>query len=192
MPWCTGISPNAFILDSRWTWVVAFVPWCTGIAPNAFILDSRWTWVVTFVPWLLHPQGTKPSMVIQEVDWALETIWTFWSRGNPFVSVRNLACGLPAHSLVHILIETSFLFWIFIFVGHISFRSAAASLIPLTISSTKKEPSKQWYVITLTDSLEKNVTYQVDISFSGNMTTGITQGFFHGSYQLNQTKEQRL
>jgi hypothetical protein len=68
--------------------------------------------------------------------------------------------------------------------------SAASSLMPLTISSTKKEPSKQWYVISLTDSLKKNVTYQVELSFIGNLTS-ITQGFFHGSYQLHRTKEQR-
>lgn len=83
-------------------------------------------------------------------------------------------------------------FWIFIIFCHISWRSAAASVFPLTISSTKKEPSKQWYVITLTDNLKKNVTYQLDLSFSGNLTSDTTQGFFRASYQLHRTKEQRL
>jgi hypothetical protein len=66
------------------------------------------------------------------------------------------------------------------------------SLFPVTISSTKKEPSKQWYVITLADKLKKDVAYQLELSFTGTLTSDTTQGFFRASYQLHRTKEERL
>jgi hypothetical protein len=65
-------------------------------------------------------------------------------------------------------------------------------LLPVTISSTKKEPSKQWYVISLADKLKKDMVYQLDLSFTGTLTTDATQGFFRASYQLHRTKEERL
>jgi hypothetical protein len=67
-----------------------------------------------------------------------------------------------------------------------------SSFFPVTISSTKKEPSKHWYVITLADKLKKNTSYQLDLSFRGFLSNDTTQGFFRASYQLHRTKEERL
>ncbi|PNF41264.1 hypothetical protein B7P43_G01487 [Cryptotermes secundus] len=69
--------------------------------------------------------------------------------------------------------------------------SSVSSVLPVTISSTKKEPSKQWYVISLADKLKKDMVYQLDLSFTGTLTSDTTQGFFRASYQLHRTKEER-
>ncbi|KAJ9590173.1 hypothetical protein L9F63_016712, partial [Diploptera punctata] len=61
----------------------------------------------------------------------------------------------------------------------------------LRISSTKKEPSKQWYVITLAEKLRKGIAYQLDLSFTGPLSTESTQGFFRVHNQVHRTKEER-
>jgi hypothetical protein len=65
-------------------------------------------------------------------------------------------------------------------------------LFPVTISSTKKDPSKHWYVITLADKLKKDIAYQLDLSFTAILTNDTTQGFLNAGYQLQRTKEKRL
>nr|CAD7586017.1 unnamed protein product [Timema genevievae] len=61
----------------------------------------------------------------------------------------------------------------------------------VTISSTKKDPNRQWYIIMLSEKLWKNHMYQVDIAFSGDLNTDDSEGFFRGSYQDHKTKEKR-
>jgi hypothetical protein len=42
------------------------------------------------------------------------------------------------------------------------------------------------------DKLKKDMIYQLDLSFTGTLTSDTTQGFFRASYQLHRTKEERL
>ncbi|PSN54261.1 hypothetical protein C0J52_08613 [Blattella germanica] len=75
--------------------------------------------------------------------------------------------------------------------NHKGYGSPTTVVVPLTISSTKKEPSKQWYVITLAEKLKKGLLYQLDVAFTGALTAESTQGFFRASHQLHRTKEER-
>ncbi|XP_063218253.1 aminopeptidase N isoform X2 [Bacillus rossius redtenbacheri] len=73
----------------------------------------------------------------------------------------------------------------------VAVRRSAPSHSAMTISSTKKEPGKQWYVVVLSEKLRKDGNYQLEMSFSGDMGSEDSLGLFRGSYQDHRSKEQR-
>jgi hypothetical protein len=53
-------------------------------------LGTRWRCVVSFTPRPLYPPRKQPSIPIeQEAGWALDPVWTLWSREEYLSPVGN-------------------------------------------------------------------------------------------------------
>ncbi|XP_067015197.2 aminopeptidase N [Anabrus simplex] len=74
---------------------------------------------------------------------------------------------------------------------HLNQTHGHTGLEPLSISSTKKDPSQQWYVIKLVDKLIHGASYEVELAFSGPLVLNRSEAFFLNSYEDHRTKERR-
>ncbi|XP_069676743.1 aminopeptidase N-like isoform X2 [Periplaneta americana] len=123
----------------------------------------------------------------------------FPSEGHFKGRVRiNVTCREPTNTITLHAHEQLHIAHSEVTVKHLNARAdypfnhkGSSSVLPVTVASTKKEPSKQWYVVTLAENLKKDANYQLDLAFTGSLSSDSTQGFFRASYQLHRTKEER-
>nr|CAD7399422.1 unnamed protein product [Timema poppensis] len=70
-------------------------------------------------------------------------------------------------------------------------KNTSPSIRELSVSGTKKEIAKQWYIIMLAESLKKNTMYEVQLNFLGQLNDEHNEGFFRGYYVDSKTQQKK-
>nr|CAD7568774.1 unnamed protein product [Timema californicum] len=70
-------------------------------------------------------------------------------------------------------------------------KNTSPSIRELSVSGTKKDIAKQWYIIMLAESLKKNTMYEVQLNFLGQLNDERNEGFFRGYYVDSKTQQKK-